>query len=652
MHKDFSSCLPTELPAFNSSRPFEDESVSSMALNGRLRVLAVDNGDEGSSHGRFKDDMDQRVSEQMFASQSSPLNTFPPRDRFDDISAPLTRSHSQDDLSISPAAMFLTAFSPTFTTAAPLPDDEGQVVAGYKLGPAVGQGAFSTIRTATSSSGDIVAVKIVRRSDATGQVRPDAVRAVLDNEAEVWASLHHEHILPLFISEHTHYADYFVTQYCPAGSLYDILKRDGCPALPQDDVGTMFRQVVRGLQYLHEVAGFVHGDIKLENVLVDEMSVCKIGDFGMAKKITDPDDDPQHLGAGYPSQTRKLGLHNHLSLMRHNKPERLSNGLRHRNSIPTSTTHSVVPTNIYQRGSLPYASPELLLPQHDSPYRPHPAQDIWALGVLLYTLLTGRFPFADSFEPRLQMKILHGGFEIPKGIGRGAERVLLGCINTSVADRWIISMVDEVAWGIGWGDEGDDATPSEPEHKTRRSRRSVSVAASRSRSSFSDRQRSPLPGYFASRRSQSSSRAFSRNSSLSVPRDCYTSPSLSTLTMSNLSSHSTFHRPIPDSGDRDQVRGRRITKSILQSKSQSPSPSIAPMTPPDPHRSFFFPMQSRTNSDELGSDQSEFRERNRLFLPRMRSARPVADSPDIEESSRWDLMSTPAEYAWEAKSIR
>jgi MAP/microtubule affinity-regulating kinase len=363
-------------------------------------ILSVDGGNGGNEDGRLIDDMDQRVSEQVLAFESSHLNTFPPQDCLDDAS-----SHSPDDLSISPAAMFLTAFSPTSTLSVPLPDDEGQLVASYTLGPVVGHGAFSTIRTATSPSGDIVAVKIVRRSDATGHVRPDAIKAQLDNEAKVWASLHHEHILPLFIAEHTPYANYFVTQYCPAGSLYDILKRDGCPALPQDDVGTMFRQVVRGLQYLHEVARFVHGDIKLENVMVDEMSVCKIGDFGMTKKIGESDND---VDEDCPPQTRKQGLQTHLSLMRHNKPERLGNGLRHRNSVPTSNSHSAAPAHMYQRGSLPYASPELLAPRSDSPYRPHPAQDIWALGVLLYILLTGRFPFADSFEPRLQMKILHG----------------------------------------------------------------------------------------------------------------------------------------------------------------------------------------------------------------------------------------------------
>ncbi|EIW81517.1 kinase-like protein, partial [Coniophora puteana RWD-64-598 SS2] len=360
------------------------------------------------------------------------------------------------------------------------PDAEGQIVAGYTLGPVIGYGGFSVIRSASSPSGGTVAIKIVKRADLDKRDNPAHARKELDHEAAVWSSLSHEHILPLFSSEHTSYADFFVMLHCPAGSLFDILKRDGRPALPHDDAGTMFRQVVRGVRYLHETAGYVHRDIKLENVLVDEMGVCRIADFGMARPIEGCDnttessglssssDDNEgqqglqrHRSANVQSSRRqtRLGLPVHLSLIRHHGSQQCRQttiaegpgaaaaaGYAHKGNKQKKKQKQN-----YQSGSLPYAAPELLSHQLAQKTRPHPAQDMWALGVLLYALLTGRLPFMDAFEPRLQMKILHGAFEMPQGIGRGAERVIRGCMDPNVRSRWTIAMVDEMAWGVGWG---------------------------------------------------------------------------------------------------------------------------------------------------------------------------------------------------------
>lgn len=57
---------------------------------------------------------------------------------------------------------------------------------------------------------------------------------------------------------------------------------------------------------------------------------------------------------------------------------------------------------------------------------------------------------------------------MPSDIGRGAEQVLQGSLEHSVQQRWTIAMVDEVAWGIGWGTVGDATPPpSQPTRATR-----------------------------------------------------------------------------------------------------------------------------------------------------------------------------------------
>jgi serine/threonine protein kinase len=378
-------------------------------------------------------DIDQKVSQQLLAADNGHNNvSSSAAETYDGLPplSPIFPGFDQGSISLSPAAMFLSSFSPS-VSAAPLPDDEGEEVEGYKLGSIIGYGGFSTIRRAFSPSGGSVAVKIVRRSDLASQASPTQARDRLENESSIWKTLSHEHILPLFHFSHTPYADFFFMLLCPAGTLYDILKRDGRPALPHDDAGTLFRQVVRGVRYLHDQMGLVHADLKLENVLVDEMGVCRISDFGMTRSIVEElEEDPavpqtaprlvrdqcsvvDSFRSPRPSSLLRgrgsLKATGHLSLLHHRIPRP-----RRRESTPISSQahpQTPLPHAVYEfpPGSLPYAAPELLrTPDAEHSYRPDPAQDIWALGVMLYALLTGGLPFVDSFEPRLTMKILHG----------------------------------------------------------------------------------------------------------------------------------------------------------------------------------------------------------------------------------------------------
>ncbi|PFH53396.1 hypothetical protein AMATHDRAFT_55340 [Amanita thiersii Skay4041] len=537
-------------------------------------------------------------------------------------------------VSSSPAALFLSAFSSPPVPQAPLPDAEGQVIAGYTFGNVIGYGGFSTIRRAYSTSGGIVAVKIVRRSDLSKQPNAFLVKKRLDHETLVWSSLSHEHILPLFSAVHTSYADYFFTLYCPAGSLFDILKRDGRPALPQDDAGMMFRQVVRGLRYMHEVAGYVHRDMKLENVLVDEMGVCRIGDFGMSCKIGEIDEeDENEEHADYerhPLTPSNHGVHRAAS-MAAPYSKRLTmltvsrhSSVRHRNS--TSSPHPT--SRVFQPGSLPYAAPELIsAPQAPDYHSPHPAQDIWALGVMLYTLLTGHLPFSDSFEPRLQLKICSGVYEIPADFGQGAVRVLKGCLERCVEDRWTIAMVDEVAWGIGWGTEGDDATPEDEseaeEASLMQSKTSRSCSRSRSYGRPEVTEESSGPHKEAASRRSSSrlkrslsrapviiERTSGRQMNQSKSRQSRgTSPSLGGMSGSIVSSGSVSGSSICYSPSYESAllvspvssleRGRRRKKVAEFYPSRSPSPDDHPDSPSPTSPTLSFRPQVFWSSDHL-----------------------------------------------------
>ncbi|KAJ7644747.1 kinase-like domain-containing protein [Roridomyces roridus] len=476
-----------------------------------------------------------------------------------DTSSSVPPSSSGGTIASSPAAMFLSSFSPR--SAAPVlePDAEGQIVGGFTLGPIIAHGGFSTIRRATSAStGAVVAVKIVARQ------RQRAAARRIAHEERVWTVLSHEHILPLFAAVHVPTHDFFVTQLCPAGSLFDVVMRGGVP--PREDAGRMFRQIVRGLRYLHVEKRLVHRDVKLENVLVDEAGVCRITDFGMARGIDERgewdelDDEQQDEELPTIGGNSRANVHRAVSLAMPRNTGTLPR--RERYPRPDNNTTSTE----FQPGSLPYAAPELLgappltsslsmsggksgfmasthggaaavgatssstsksvfishaeekedSPDHmgiailKSPAHPAPSQDIWALGVLLYALLVGRLPFMDSFEPRLVLKILSGTYTPPPDTNARTLAVLRGCLAARVSDRWNVEKVDEAAWGVGVNVHTSSSSPSSDEEETVKANAKPVVPLDRGRpgavrttSSRAERSNSRAP-YTASARTSSS----------------------------------------------------------------------------------------------------------------------------------------------------
>ncbi|KIJ27048.1 hypothetical protein M422DRAFT_191482 [Sphaerobolus stellatus SS14] len=70
-------------------------------------------------------------------------------------------------------------------------------------------------------------------------------------------------------------------EYMPRGSMHDHLRKHG--KFDHDMVRFFTKQVVEGLEYLHS-RDIIHRDIKSSNILLDDSGICKISDFGIAKR--------------------------------------------------------------------------------------------------------------------------------------------------------------------------------------------------------------------------------------------------------------------------------------------------------------------------------------------------------------------------------
>lgn len=354
--------------------------------------------------------------------------------------------------SFSPASVFLTQFS-SRTTDAPLPDAQGSRFLDYVLGKVLGRGGFSTVRLATHvENGEAFACKIVRRddlSDTSGSLES------FEQEIILWKSLpQHKNLMPLLDVHRTSYATFLLMPLMPGGSLLDVLQREGGS---EKTARKWFPGVVDAVTALHEgFEGFdghiLHGDLKLDNFMVDPEGIVRLGDFGMARPLSSSTKrhPPDTL-------TPNGGRGSHLAPHVHAR-DRIASTPQATSRLPSRSPHrrrdtlasadvDACHTPPCPSASLPYAPPELL---GSVPVVPSLARDIWAVGIILHALLTNRLPFTDSFDPRLQMKILRGQWEQPHNVGFEWMEVLHGCLHRDARRRWDIRHVRECDALVGW----------------------------------------------------------------------------------------------------------------------------------------------------------------------------------------------------------
>ncbi|HUJ58242.1 MAG TPA: serine/threonine-protein kinase, partial [Kofleriaceae bacterium] len=149
----------------------------------------------------------------------------------------------------------------------------------YRLGALLGAGGMGAVYQAEDlEHGREVAVKLVR-PELAGDA---AARGYLDAEVRMTGRVVHRNVVALLAAGETErHEPYVVMELVRGRSLRDVVRAAG-PLSPRRAC-SIVQQVLAGLEAIH-AAGFVHGDVKSENVLIDESGRALLIDLGLSRR--------------------------------------------------------------------------------------------------------------------------------------------------------------------------------------------------------------------------------------------------------------------------------------------------------------------------------------------------------------------------------
>lgn len=163
-----------------------------------------------------------------------------------------------------------------------MPSDNliGTQIGDFTVHAVIGRGGMATVYRATQSLLQReVALKVIRLDDVSDKNRDFAPRFA--TEVNVIASLEHPNILPVYSYGVTETVAYLAMRLLRGGSLDSLTHREPLPFMQALDV---FHQTAQALAHAHS-KGIIHRDIKPSNILLDEHGHVYLTDFGLAKLI-------------------------------------------------------------------------------------------------------------------------------------------------------------------------------------------------------------------------------------------------------------------------------------------------------------------------------------------------------------------------------
>lgn len=272
------------------------------------------------------------------------------------------------------------------------------LTAGKKLGPyeilsARGTGGMGEVYRARDTRLDrVVAVKILRTDLSVNDDR----RRRFEREARAVSSLNHPHICTLYDIGHEDGVDFIVMQYLEGETLAERLKRG---ALPAKEAVRVAIEITEALESAHQ-QGIVHRDLKPANVMLTKLGAMLM-DFGLARLRVDK--SAVEIGDG--SATLEQSAEEQLT----------ANG-------------RII-------GTMRYMAPEQIEGREVDA-----RTDIFAAGVLLYEMLTGRQAFEGSTSAEIIAATLKTEpppiSNIASDPSGSLDRIIRSCIEKKTEHRW------------------------------------------------------------------------------------------------------------------------------------------------------------------------------------------------------------------------